>query len=50
MEEQIEMGLSNGLIRFSIGLDNDIERTYKMMTDCLKRLHIKPQTIMAELS
>ncbi len=47
LEEQIEMGLSNGLIRFSIGLDNDIDRTYKMMTDCMKRLHIKPKTIMA---
>lgn len=46
MEEQIEMGLSNGLIRFSIGLDNDIERTYQMMTDCLKRLNIKPQTVL----
>ncbi len=47
MEEQLEMGLSNGLIRFSIGLDNDIERTYQMMTDCLKRLNIKPQAILA---
>ncbi|MBL6607697.1 MAG: aminotransferase class I/II-fold pyridoxal phosphate-dependent enzyme, partial [Flavobacteriaceae bacterium] len=28
LEEQAEMGLSDGLIRFSIGLDNDIERTY----------------------
>ena len=46
MEEQIEMGLSNGLIRFSIGLDNDIERTYQMMTDCMKRLNIKPQTVL----
>jgi cystathionine beta-lyase/cystathionine gamma-synthase len=27
LEEQ-EMGLTDGLIRFSIGLDNDIERTY----------------------
>lgn len=34
-EEQIEMGLSDGLIRFSIGLDNDIERTYKMMKACM---------------
>ncbi len=41
MEEQLEMGLSNGLIRFSIGLDNDIERTYQMMTDCMRRLGIK---------
>ena len=35
MEEQKEMGLSDGLIRFSIGLDNDIERTYEMMKQCM---------------
>jgi methionine-gamma-lyase len=40
MEEQIEMGLTDGLIRFSIGLDNDIERTYTMMKDCMKELGI----------
>lgn len=34
-EEQKEMGLSDGLIRFSIGLDNDIERTYQMMRKCM---------------
>lgn len=34
-EEQRAMGLTDGLIRFSIGLDNDIERTYKMMRQCL---------------
>lgn len=39
-EEQKEMGLSDGLIRFSIGLDNDIERTYKMMKDCMEELEI----------
>ncbi|MGM1055817.1 MAG: aminotransferase class I/II-fold pyridoxal phosphate-dependent enzyme [Bacteroidota bacterium] len=37
-EEQIEMGLSNGLIRFSIGLDNDIERTYNMMKNCMEKV------------
>lgn len=31
LEEQIEIGLTDGLIRFSIGLDNNIERTYQMM-------------------
>ncbi len=41
MEEQIKMGLSNGLIRFSIGLDNDIQRTYLAMTDCLEQLKTK---------
>jgi methionine-gamma-lyase len=34
-EEQKEMGLSDGLIRFSIGLDNDISRTYEMMKACM---------------
>lgn len=40
MEEQIEMGLSNGLIRFSIGLDDHIDRTYMAMKDCLITLDI----------
>src|SRR5690606_7451019 len=35
LEEQKEMGLSDGLIRFSIGLDNDIERTYQIMKECM---------------
>ena len=34
-DERKEMGLSEGLIRFSIGLDNDIERTYQMMKMCM---------------
>lgn len=34
-DEQKEMGLSDGLIRFSIGLDNNIERTYQMMKACM---------------
>ena len=34
-EEQVEMGLTDGLIRFSIGLDADIERTYQMMKQCM---------------
>lgn len=40
MEKQNEMGLSDGLIRFSIGLDHDIERTYLKMKDCMKKLQI----------
>ena len=40
LEEQKEMGLSDGLIRFSIGLDNDIERTYLLMKSCMKELNI----------
>ncbi|MFP4469571.1 MAG: aminotransferase class I/II-fold pyridoxal phosphate-dependent enzyme [Bacteroidales bacterium] len=35
-EKQKEMGLSEGLIRFSVGLDNDIERTFEMIKKCLK--------------
>ena len=39
-EEQKEMGLSDGLIRFSIGLDNDIARTYKMMRECMVKVGV----------
>jgi methionine-gamma-lyase len=39
-EEQKEMGLSDGLIRFSIGLDNNIERTYEMMVSCMKQVGV----------
>ncbi len=35
---QKEMGMSEGLIRFSVGLDNDIERTFNIIHDCLKEL------------
>ncbi|SHF45067.1 aminotransferase class I/II-fold pyridoxal phosphate-dependent enzyme [Chryseobacterium takakiae] len=34
-EERAEMGISDGLIRFSIGLDHDIERTYEKMRECM---------------
>ncbi|WP_053972008.1 aminotransferase class I/II-fold pyridoxal phosphate-dependent enzyme [Mangrovimonas sp. ST2L15] len=39
-EEQKDMGLSDGLIRFSIGLDADIERTYTLMKSCMTDLNI----------
>lgn len=39
-DEQEAMGLSDGLIRFSIGLDADIQRTYEMMRQCMEELHI----------
>lgn len=39
-DEQKEMGLSPGLIRFSVGLDNDIERTFKSMSACMKSVGI----------
>lgn len=39
-DEQKEMGLSDGLIRFSIGLDNDISRTFEIMKSCLVDLNV----------
>lgn len=39
-EEQAKMGLTDGLIRFSIGLDDDIERTCSMMIECMQELSI----------
>lgn len=46
IEEQKEMGLSDGLIRFSIGLDADIERTYQTMRNCMEKLNIvEPQLL-----
>lgn len=39
-EEQQEMGLSNGIIRFSIGLDNDIDRTYKAIKKCMQQVRV----------
>jgi methionine-gamma-lyase len=33
---QKSMGLSEGLIRFSVGLDNDIEDTYQTIKQCLE--------------
>jgi len=45
-DEQKEMGLSDGLIRFSIGLDNDIERTFEVMKNCMTKLNIlKPKLV-----
>lgn len=39
-DEQKEMGLSEGLIRFSIGLDDDIEQTYQGMRRCMEKLGV----------
>jgi methionine-gamma-lyase len=35
VEIQKEMGLSEGLVRFSVGLDNDIEETLTAIKNCL---------------
>ncbi len=34
-EIQRDMGMSPGLVRFSVGLDHDIENTYKLIHSCL---------------
>ena len=39
-EEQKEMGLSQGLIRMSIGLDHDIKRTYEKMKWCMQQVGV----------
>jgi len=40
VEEQAKMGLTDGLIRFSIGLDNNIERTYLKMKKCMEEIGV----------
>jgi len=35
IEDQKKMGLSEGLVRFSVGLDNDIEDTFETIKSCL---------------
>lgn len=37
-EVQQEMGLSEGLIRFSVGLDHDMERTWEKVETCLNKM------------
>ena len=39
-EEQKQMGLNEGLIRFSIGLDNDIKRSYMIIKECMKEVKL----------
>ncbi len=40
IEEQAQMGLTAGLIRFSIGLDHDIQRTFDSMIACMKTVGV----------
>ena len=39
-EERKAMGLSEGLVRISIGLDNDIKKTYERIKKCLKEARL----------
>ena len=34
------MGLGKGLVRFSVGLDNDIARSFERMKKCLRHLDL----------
>lgn len=38
IEMQKEMGLSPGLVRFSVGLDHDIERSFRLIKGCIDEL------------
>ncbi|AZI67545.1 aminotransferase class I/II-fold pyridoxal phosphate-dependent enzyme [Kaistella daneshvariae] len=38
--ERKEMGLSDGLIRMSVGLDHDIKRTYQKMKWCMEQVGV----------
>ena len=44
-EFQSEIGLKEGLIRISVGLDNDIERTLEKIKMCLKVINIETDGI-----
>jgi len=37
---QLDMGMSPGLVRFSVGLDNDIESTFQLIRSCLVELSL----------
>jgi methionine-gamma-lyase len=38
--ERKKMGLSDGLIRMSVGLDHDIKRTYQKMKWCMEQVGV----------
>jgi len=40
IEERLEIGLSEGLIRFSVGLDNDMTHSFERIKDCMRELSI----------
>ena len=48
-DEQAAMGLTDGLIRFSIGLDNDIERTYQEMKRCMQEVGVLGRKLLADM-
>lgn len=40
-EERLRMGMGDGLIRFSVGLDNDIEKTWRTIRRCLEEVKVR---------
>ena len=46
-EERDAMGLSDGLIRFSVGLDTDIERSLEVTLECVDKLDSEPESVSA---
>jgi len=42
-ELQRKMGMSDGLVRFSVGLDDDVKRTFRVILECLKIVKIQNQ-------
>ena len=45
LEEQDAMGLSDGMVRMSVGLDNDIIRTFEKIKACMIKTCILPTSI-----
>ena len=43
-EEQAILGLSDGLVRMSVGIDNDIERSFGRISRCLEELGFTPMS------
>jgi methionine-gamma-lyase len=45
VEERHAMGLTDGLIRFSVGLDSDIQRSLEATLECVDELDREPEAI-----
>lgn len=41
--ERTAMGLSDGLVRMSVGLDHDIEHSFRLMVACLEKENLVPE-------
>ena len=45
IEDRHAMGLTDGLIRFSVGLDSDIARSLEATLECVEELDPEPESI-----